>query len=173
MKKIIRLAVLAILTTSLFVGMMNATAQDDHDEHDNPESTCSEPDKMVPITTHASDLSFNTTEIQVEKGSCVMFMFMNMQDIEHDFVLNNADGTEELFGLHLLNSTSGMKSVMYQMPDEDTELPFWCTVAGHKEQGMEGVVIVGNGNSVLPGFEFVYVFAAFAISIPILRRFRR
>ncbi len=160
----------------LVISVTLATAQEGgHEGHQTVENFCHDPTRTITISTKGSEVAFNTTEITVEKGECVAIMFMNMQDAEHDLALHFANGTE-YFGLHIVgDGTPQMKMVNALMPNEDTEMPFWCTVEDHKDQGMEGKIIVGNGFAEgetgaerAPGFGFVPASLAILSSIVLI-----
>lgn len=164
MRKIIALSIIFLFFLSF---SSNGIAQEGgHEGHNNVMNFCHEPTKSVVIGTAAEGKKFNVTQVNVEKGECVAIMFVNTQDAEHDLAVHFANGTE-YFGLHIVgNGTAQMKMVNALMPDEDTVMPYWCTVEDHKEQGMTGEIIVGSGLSGgeerSPGFGF---FAALLSSI--------
>ncbi len=128
----------------MFVPMTYAQ-EGGHGGHEDVEDFCHNPTQTVVIGTAAEGKLFNVTEVKVDKGACVMIMFVNTQDAEHDLAVHFPNGTE-YFGLHIVgNGTMQMKMINALMPNEDTVLPYWCTVEDHKEQGMTGEIIVGAG----------------------------
>ncbi len=142
MKKIIGFSIVCLF----FLSFLPAFAQEgEHGGHGGVENFCHDPTRSIVIGTAAEGKKFNVTQVNVEKGECVTIMFVNTQDAEHDFALHFANGTE-YFGLHIIgNGTAQMKMVNALMPNEDTVMPYWCTVEDHKDQGMTGEIIVGNG----------------------------
>ncbi len=169
----------ALLTLVISLTLVSISAQG---EHGSIENFCHNPTSTVVIGTQGNEVAFNTTEVTVDKGECVTIMFVNMQDAEHDMALHFANGTE-YFGLHIIgDGTPQMRMVNALMPNEDTEMPYWCTVEDHKDQGMEGKIIVGNGFAEgetgaerAPGFGFVPASLAILSSIVLIydRRIRK
>jgi uncharacterized cupredoxin-like copper-binding protein len=155
------------LLTLFIIGyaMVNTThkvAAHEHEEHEGAANECHDPTETLMISTAASGLVFDKTELKATKGACIMVMFMNTQDVPHDFTMNRANGSEWTH-LHLDNSldnntgTPGQNMVHLQMPDEDLTLDFWCSVNGHRGAGMEGKFVIGEGSpeddeGFLPGF---------------------
>lgn len=168
-----------LLTTTLLLTLFvfaltsttthNAIAQDEHDGHTGA-NECDSPSQQVMIDTHSTDLAFDKTEIKVTKGACVMFMFKNTQDAEHDFTILKENG-DEWTHLHLDSSTDnttgpspGLRMIHLQMPDDDITFSYLCTVTGHETAGMKGKLIVGEGSpdsddGFLPGFGLISAFA--------------
>ena len=141
-----------------------AIAQEDHEGHDDG-NECDNPSQQMMIDTHSTDVAFDKTELKVDKGACVMFMFKNTQLIEHDFTILRTNGSEWTH-LHLANSgdnetgpAPGLRVIHLQMPDEDVTFKFVCTVTGHEALGMRGNLLVGEGSPSdddgLPGFGLI------------------
>lgn len=151
---------LAIVTTTI--------AQDDHHHDDLSIDQCDNPTLHVVVNTvHYADgsLTFGDDEIRVSKGSCVMLHYINPYDSLHDFVIDpDTDSGFEGIHLALENSTAGIDGtnqhiVSIQMPDMDITLEYYCSVAGHKEVGMFGKLIIGDGSpdGSVPGFDLVVI----------------
>ena len=149
---------------------------DDHDHDDISESQCENTTehRVIP-SVHLTNgkLSFGANELKVSKGACVMIHFVNPYDTLHDFVIDPISNID-FEGIHLVleNSTNGLNGtnqhiVNIQMPNEDISLEYYCSVIGHKEAGMVGKLIVGNGTpeSSVPGFEFGIIFSLFFLCI--------
>jgi len=124
--KSILMMILFITAATLYSSNTFVVAQDEHDAHGGNE--CDTPTQQVMINTHSTDIAFDKTEIKVEKGTCVMFMFKNTQDGEHDFTILRTNGSEWSH-LHLDNSLDnttgpapGTRMVHLMMPDEDVAL---------------------------------------------------
>ncbi|OLS21759.1 MAG: hypothetical protein HeimC3_33900 [Candidatus Heimdallarchaeota archaeon LC_3] len=149
---------------------------DDHDHHDITESQCdnSTEHRVIPsVHLTNGELSFGANELKVSKGACVMIHFVNPYDTLHDFVIDPVSNID-FDGIHLVleNSTAGLNGtnqhiVNIQMPDEDISIEYYCSVTGHKEAGMIGKLIVGNGSpeTALPGFDLGIIFSLFFLFI--------
>lgn len=174
---LLTLFVFALTTTTIH----NVIAQDEHDAH-GMGNECDDPTEQLMVDTHSADLAFTKTELKATKGACVMFMFKNTQDAEHDFTIMK-DG-DEWTHLHLDDSldnstgpSPGLRMIHLQMPDEDITFDYLCTVTGHEAAGMKGKLVVGEGSpsddDSLPGFGFISAFAgiiAIIALMPILRK---
>lgn len=105
-----------------------------------------------------SDLHFEETRIEVLANQPVRLTIKNTGALEHDFSIleiavkdvevagehGHADGGHEMTvdpDLHLALE-AGSTGVITFTPTEPGEYEFYCTVAGHKEAGMIGVLVV-------------------------------
>jgi len=81
-------------------------------------------------------LAYTTTEASVEAGE-VTIDFSNPQALTHDVAIEDANGETvgqtELIGQGETSETVNLKPGTYT---------FYCTVPGHREQGMEGTLTV-------------------------------
>jgi uncharacterized cupredoxin-like copper-binding protein len=145
---------------------------------------CSNPTTTLTITAapsgQDSDVSFDKTQLKVDPSTCFTMKFINKAPSqEHSFVI---DSTSDFGGvhIHLMNSTDGpngdgVDQTDVMSPSSDTTLTFYCGVAGHKEAGMVGELVVGNPSSggFLPGFQFTTIMVtllAGVIALPILKK---
>ncbi|MDH5401719.1 MAG: cupredoxin domain-containing protein, partial [Candidatus Heimdallarchaeota archaeon] len=117
------------------------------------------------------DLTFNTTELTVEKNTCVMIMFKNQSNVTHDFTI---DGDDDMDKVHLavMNTTDGHMGVkMFNMmtPDDDTEYEFYCSETGH--ENMVGTLIVGKGKG-LPAPSVIF-FIGFLATFAVVKKFKK
>jgi plastocyanin len=100
---------------------------DDHDES----SEVAEGAREIELT--GSSFAFDPDEIEVAAGEDVAIV-LTSTDILHDFTIDELD-------THVAadkgeTATGGLRA------DEPGRYTFYCTVAGHREAGMEGTLIV-------------------------------
>ena len=103
-------------------------------------------------------MKFQPTSIEVVAGQPVVLTFNNMDVIDHDFsimeipMLNMTSTSEPVAG-HAMGHTAGepelhMAVMMRKSgtlnftPTKPGAYEFYCTVAGHKEAGMVGTLVV-------------------------------
>ncbi|MHA2253313.1 MAG: plastocyanin/azurin family copper-binding protein [Candidatus Kariarchaeaceae archaeon] len=120
-----------------------------------------------------SDLTFNLTEIVVPNGAQVT-IFMRSEMTAHTFTIKsdkiNFDETDTEGFLDLVVLAGQVRNITFTVPDEDTEIRFFCRP--HENDKMEGKIIVGEGivednnDSTLPGFQLLFFVIAI---IPLIR----
>lgn len=148
------------------------------------------PDEEVTIIggTTSEEFKYDKKEIRVEKNSWVNITLQVVSIMPHDFVIEDFekegfegdDRTAQLTKDGGVNS-DGIAFVFFKTPDKDVSVYFYCSVTGHRAQGMEGKLIVGEGSALdgdggdnsTPGFEFfVGLLSLFALA-GVVSRFRR
>ena len=87
-------------------------------------------------TPPGSDLAYEQTEVSAKAGN-VTIDFNNQQSTEHDVKVEDSAG-QELGGTDLVASGAATSTINLQ-PGSYT---FFCSVAGHRESGMEGTLAV-------------------------------
>lgn len=107
------------------------------------------PVETVDLT--ANNLAFGSKEITVEKGKTYKLVFNNSDNVEHDFAIDKIPVKIEMEGhegghskkadLHVHSDVGKTESVQFT-PKEAGIYNFYCTIAGHKEAGMVGELIV-------------------------------
>ena len=112
----------------------------------------------VEITLEASDFAFNIPSITIKAGEPVQLTLKNMGQLEHDFVIEKIDvnttvikdsGSEEHHmpgmgvenDLHISAQVDETSVIQFTVAEPGT-YQFFCSVAGHKEAGMVGELIV-------------------------------
>jgi uncharacterized cupredoxin-like copper-binding protein len=120
-----------------------------------------EPAEPLDVSLMATDIAFNQNEVEVEAGRPVRLTLQNQGVLEHDFsimeiplngritmTMTNADVGAHDMGhmsdmpkLHLAAPTNGSNAIEFT-PSTPGEYQFYCTVAGHREAGMVGTLIV-------------------------------
>lgn len=112
------------------------------------------------LTLVATDLAFDKDRFEVMVGQPVKLTLQNEGALEHDFSIMEIPHTgevmsEEMEGgaehdmsnmamepeVHVLSPAGGSHSVEFT-PSQAGEYEFFCTVQGHKEAGMRGVLVV-------------------------------
>lgn len=107
------------------------------------------------ITLKAGDISYAAPTLEVTAGQPVKLTLINEGALEHDFsikkiaVTNVKDSNEgghaghsgALGDLHT-SAEPGGQAILEFTPTEAGTYEFYCTVAGHKEAGMVGTLIV-------------------------------
>lgn len=120
---------------------------------------------VVGVTITTDDIHYDTETIEVEAGDVLVITLINEGAVEHDLVIDELpmaapphvhemdeagsehDHDEENRmaagepALHMA-ATPGTISTATLTPTEPGSYPYYCTVAGHREAGMEGVLVV-------------------------------
>ena len=110
------------------------------------------------LTLDATDFAYSPLSITVPANEPVLLTLKNSGNLEHDFVIekiavktkviqdsgsdaHHAHGAEENYDLHF-SAEVGEASVIQFTVSEPGTYQFFCSVAGHKEAGMVGELIV-------------------------------
>ncbi len=124
-------------------------------------AACSGAEETTPATMeivlNANEFSFSPATIELKAGQPVKLIFQNDDVLEHDFSIvkiplaGEAEATGDDHGhghdasdaleLHVA-AAPGETGTLEFTPTEPGEYEFDCTVAGHKEAGMVGKLIV-------------------------------
>jgi Cu+-exporting ATPase len=91
------------------------------------------------VTLTAADLSFSTTTIEVEAGRYVVLDFTNAGTVFHDWHVEGLANVEA-------GARPGQTERVRFRIDEPGHYQFDCTVPGHLDAGMAGVLIVHRSN---------------------------
>ena len=86
-----------------------------------------EPDEVIEVTLQEWVIA--AVPVNLRKGNVVEFKVRNNGTINHNFRIEGLDGT-------MLLEPGGEESFVWG-PVEDTTLTAWCTVLGHRDNGME------------------------------------
>ncbi len=122
-------------------------------------STNSQPG--VALTVNLNEFAYTPSVVTVSAGQEVTLTIYNEGAIEHDFVIgkipaSSIQGNMESHDGHMANDMGemnydlhisvpvGESAILKFTPTEAGTYEFLCTVAGHKEAGMTGVLIVEN-----------------------------
>ncbi len=132
--------VAAILSLGLFLtacsdddvastGANGDEAEQDHDDHG--ETPVAEGARRIDV--NATSFAYDPDEITVDTGEDVAIV-LTSDDLLHDFVIDELD-------VHVAadrdeTAEGGLRA------DTAGEYTYYCTVAGHREAGMEGTLVV-------------------------------
>ncbi len=104
----------------------------------------------------ATDIQFDQTQFEVAVNQPVKLTYTNIGQLEHDFSIlkiavtevsdegdhaHSMTGMTETPDLHIAVAAGGV-AVLYFTPTAPGAYEFLCTVAGHKEAGMTGKLVV-------------------------------
>ena len=82
-------------------------------------------------------MSFQPNQITAEPGQVVAITLSNPDSIKHDFVVDDIGGESIQVELQPRQEVT----FTITMPDEPGEWQFYCSVPGHRELGMEGIIV--------------------------------
>lgn len=91
------------------------------------------------VNVEASEFAFNPNAFSGTVGQKITFKITNKGTVDHNFVILNADGTQELAKTEVKVGASGTLDFT---PTAAGEYKVDCNLPGHKEAGMEGKLIV-------------------------------
>jgi len=114
------------------------------------------------LTLDATDFAYSPLSVTVPAGEPVLLTLKNSGNLEHDFVIEKIDvktdviqdsgsdahhshGEETNYDLHV-SAQVGETSIVQFTVSEPGTYQFFCSVAGHKEAGMVGELIVVSKN---------------------------
>lgn len=128
-------------------------------------STAAEPTAVPPVelTLVATDIAYDTNRFEVTAGRPVRLTMRNEGVLEHDFSIMKMPHTGEVMTIGMemegedmdhdmsnmteepdihVAAPQAMQNTIEFTPSEPGEYEFQCTVSGHKEAGMTGVLVV-------------------------------
>lgn len=107
------------------------------------------------LTLKATDIAYDRTRLEVTAGRPIALSFINEGALEHDFSILTIDATEvhdssagghgghaDAQGDLHISAKPGTTAVLTFTPTTPGVYEFYCTVPGHREAGMVGVLIV-------------------------------
>jgi len=123
---------------------------------------CSSGPEPMQVNMQASEFRFEPSTIEVKAGQQLTVMMQNMGTVEHDFVIQEipVEGTaaesataqpgmagHSMAGTGMepavhMGAMAGMTDSVTFIPTKPGTYEFFCAVAGHKEAGMVGTLIV-------------------------------
>lgn len=106
----------------------------------------------APITVEMTEFAFRPAMIRVSAGRSVTLRLINRGQIAHQFVtdvlrtrpviVTNSRIYVETPGLDVLRLQPGESATLTFTAGQRGRFPFACTIEGHRERGMEGVLEV-------------------------------
>ena len=103
---------------------------------------------VVTLKLDMRDIAYGAEELRAPAGSVFAIEFRNRGVIEHDFTIEEYSGDasdialgDERFDVHVLLKRAEEETLLLRVPESGT-ISFFCSVAGHREVGMEGVLVI-------------------------------
>lgn len=120
-----------------------------HNNHGSASESVDRHDQQITVVT--KEMKYSLNEILVEKNVPVILTMDNLDTVEHDIEIRT-DAFMELGDshqhhgasnnwLHLHTAPFAKETLRFQV-EESGVYEFYCTIPGHKEQGMRGQLIV-------------------------------
>jgi len=94
------------------------------------------PDAEV-FTVHGTEYSFEPKDLSVPAGTTLAVTFVNAGQTEHDWTVVDPSG-QEIEGAHAHALPGEAATAVFQLEPGTYEVH--CTVAGHKDAGMDGSI---------------------------------
>lgn len=174
-------SLLTLFVITLFLGSFGPVAAVHNEEF--PTNGCTTVTDTLVVTLTATqefviDGKVNPS-LTLTKGGCVdITVINNSAETDHDFTLIDESVAEdadfhEIW--HMDTPPGNTTHHLWQLPNKDVQLEYFCEVEGHRDGGMEGKATIGSVDSddgFLPGFNFMHAFLALLTiaAIPVLRR---
>ncbi|MYE32527.1 MAG: hypothetical protein F4X80_07750 [Chloroflexi bacterium] len=103
---------------------------------------------VVTLKLDMRDIAYGAEELRAPAGAVFAIEFRNRGVIEHDFTIDEFAGDASEFALdndeydvHVLLDRGESATLLLRVPQAGT-IEFYCTIPGHREVGMEGVLVV-------------------------------
>ncbi len=125
-----RLTYLALITVGLIVGGTFAAVLASMGTGGVSVNLAGPPDET--FTIQMENTNFLTSEIDASLGDNILVIIENLDPGLHDFIIEEFDVAVE--------NGAGETSVAAFTADRAGTFPFYCSVPGHREAGMEGIV---------------------------------
>ncbi len=91
------------------------------------------------INVTATEFKFEPNKFEATVGQKVTFKVTNKGTVEHNFVILSPDGSQELTKM---TTQPGETKTLEFTPTEAVTYQIDCNIAGHKEAGMVGELVV-------------------------------
>lgn len=122
----------------------------DHSNHGSSKS--SEETQEIVIKIHETNFSYDPEKIVLKKGQQVRLMLTNNDTIEHDIEIMDFPATIKTEVKHEGHQARDVDFHLHANPKSKTEAvftplekgtyEFYCTIPGHKDSGMTGIIMV-------------------------------
>jgi len=93
------------------------------------------------LRVKASEFDFQPRTLQLRAGEATRIEFENDGATEHSLVVKAPDGTSDWIHLHAASKAKDAGTYRIEQPGQ---YPLLCTIAGHTEAGMVGLVVVNK-----------------------------
>jgi uncharacterized cupredoxin-like copper-binding protein len=136
---------LALLFSVLALAAFGFAACGDDDDDDGGEAAATTTEETTEAggggggtveVSSSEGISYDQSSLETSAGA-VTFNFTNDAGIDHDFVIEDADGNEVARTDVISSGTASTEADL-----EAGEYTFYCSVDGHRESGMEGPLTV-------------------------------
>ena len=91
------------------------------------------------FTVEATEFAFNPNTFEAKAGDQLTFKVTNKGTVDHNFVILNADGSQELAKTEI---KVGQTATLNYTPPAAGTYQIDCNLPGHKEAGMTGTLTV-------------------------------
>ncbi len=75
-------------------------------------------------------------------GQVVQITLVNGDNVTHDILVEGMEGAQS----NVVDRLGGTEVIVFRAAEDGT-FAYWCTVPGHRQAGMEGVLVVGEGSA--------------------------
>lgn len=103
---------------------------------------------VVTLKLDMRDIAYSAEELRAPAGSVFAIEFRNRGVIEHDFTIDTFTGDASPFALasddynvYVLLDRGESATLLLRVPEAGT-IDFYCTIPGHREVGMEGILVI-------------------------------
>jgi plastocyanin len=103
--------------------------------HDAHGANSDVPDGARVVAVTGTSFAFDPPEISAEPGEAIA-VELTAADAEHDFTIDELDA-------HIVADEGETATGGFEVGDEPGAYTYYCAVAGHREAGMEGRLVVG------------------------------
>lgn len=131
---------------------LGPSAQEGHLNHQSELSQKDTEQFELTINIHPSQYSYDPSKIMLEKDRPVSIILQNNDFVEHDIEIKNIPIENMMTGTHddhtsgnadfHLHASSQEQTKLSFTPLQEGSFEFYCTIPGHKEKGMIGILIV-------------------------------
>ncbi len=90
--------------------------------------------KVKAFSVTSANFSYDVKEIRVKKGDTVRIT-LNNSEAKHDLKIDEFNVSTKLIG-------SGETDTIEFLADKAGQFDYYCTIPGHREAGMKGILIV-------------------------------
>lgn len=121
-------------------------------DHEQPQELNKKNNQQIIVNVHPSEFTYTPSKIIVKKNEPITIILKNQDQIDHDIEIrkinihNNTNYHSEKhknaqadFHLHASANSTSTQTII---PMENGTYEFYCSLPGHKENGMKGTLVV-------------------------------
>jgi uncharacterized cupredoxin-like copper-binding protein len=90
------------------------------------------------VDMEMGEMYFDPDEVSADAGGELTINFDNAGNQLHDFTIDDLDGER----VHVEVASGEEDSVTLSIPDGADEIEFYCSIPGHRDAGMHGIISV-------------------------------